>query len=57
MGKNTDQLFLCTGDRQVADGGRPVQLSARVPAGEPVCQRPAVSVECSTQHSTRETGR
>jgi len=48
-------LFLCAGDRQAADGGGLVQLSAGIPAGEPVRQRPAISTEPPAQHSARET--
>ena len=51
----TFTFFTFTGDGQAADGGRPVQLSSGVPAGEPVRQRPAFCVESAAQHSARET--
>ena len=49
------QLFLCAGDRQAADGGRLIQLSAGVPAGKLVRQWPAVCTEPSAQHPAGET--
>ena len=42
---------VCAGYGQAADGGGPVELSARVPAREPVRQRPAGGVESAAQHA------